>query len=605
MTATDIGAMTIIFTALCLLAIGYRFYGMWIAVRGLRLRADAITPAVSLADGADYLPTDRTVVFGHHFAAIAAAGPLLGPVLAAQFGYLPGLLWILIGCVLAGGVHDLIVLFCAVRHKGMSLAYIAYREVGTTTGIVASWTLLAFMVLALAGLSMACIGAMRDSPWSTFTVMATILIGIVMGLYMRYWRPGDVVGASILGVLLLLAAVFMGPWVASHYGHWFNTDAQALNIMIPLYGLIASILPMWLLLVPRDYISSYLKFSIVVGLAIGIVFVAPELKMPALTEFAEGGGPVVGGPVIPFIFITIGSGALSGFHAVIATTTTPKLITNEKDILFVGYGAMMLEGFVAVIALVSTCVLMPEDYFAMNATPQAFEALGMTTQNLPHFEQEIGETLVGRTGGSVSFAVGMANIFSSIPWMDSFISYWYHFAIMFEAVFILSAIDAGTRAGRYFLQDVIGSFLPKFAVRNWWPGVLLTSVIFTVTWGAFLYSGDIRGIWPLFGVANQLLAGACLLIVSVVMLRLNKIVLVWLTAIPGVFVLGMTVWAVGWLIVKQLIPQGSWLLVATGFVLLLMTVAVVVAVFRRYLGLLSLKPVYVDRYGEKVRELID
>lgn len=500
-----INAVTVIFAALCVFAIGYRFYGLYIARKVLNLNDARPTPAVKYADGHDYIKTNKFVLFGHHFAAIAAAGPLLGPVLAAQFGYMPGMLWILIGCVLAGGVHDMVVLFCSVRHRGQSLAYIATQEIDKTTGTVAAWAVLAILILTLAGLSIAVVNAMHNSLWSTYTVAATIPIAIIMGLYMQIWRKGDVLGASIIGVVLLLLCLLSGPMVAAHpeiFG-WLDIDKKSMSILIPVYGFIASVLPVWLLLLPRDYLSTFLKVGTILALAIGIIFVMPHFNMPPFTKFVEGGGPIVGGPVIPFIFITIACGALSGFHATIGTGTTPKMIGREHDVLFVGYGAMLLEGFVAIMALIAACVLIPADYFAINAPEQAFNALGMQVQELPRLEQEVQESLMHRPGGSVSLAVGMAHIFSQIPFMQHLMAYWYHFAIMFEAVFILSAVDAGTRVGRFFLQEMLGKISPRWGDKNWWPSVIVTSFIFTGTWGYLVYSGDISNIWPLFGIRDR------------------------------------------------------------------------------------------------------
>ena len=603
-----INAVTVIFASLCVFAIGYRFYGLFIAAKVLNVNPDRPTPAVKYADGQDYVKTNRYVLFGHHFAAIAAAGPLLGPVLAAQFGYLPGLLWILIGCVLAGGVHDMVVLFCSVRHKGRSLADSASREVDPTTGFVASWAVLAILILTLAGLSIACVNAMHDSLWSTYTVAATIPIAIIMGLYMHNWRSNDVVGASLLGVVLLFLVILSGPWVAAHpeYFGWLDIDKKTMSVIIPVYGFIASVLPVWLLLLPRDYLSTFLKIGTIAALAIGILFVMPEFQMPPITKFISGGGPIVGGPVIPFIFITIACGALSGFHATIGTGTTPKMLGNEKDVLFVGYGAMLTEGFVAVMALVAACVLVPADYFAINSSADKFAELGMAVQNLPMLEAEVQESLAARPGGSVSLAVGMAYIFSRIPWMEELMAYWYHFAIMFEAVFILTAVDAGTRVGRFFLQEMIGKYIsPKFNDKNWVPGIIITSVIFTGSWGYLVYSGDISSIWPLFGISNQLLASVTLLIGTTVLLRLNKTRYAWMTGVPGLLMTVITMWAGIWLVIYQYLPAGQNLLAFLSCLVMLLMGVVMVGTLRRWMVLLNMKTLVKDPYGVEVKEVVE
>ena len=601
-----INAVTVIFAALCVFAIGYRFYGLYIARKVLNLNDARPTPAVKYADGHDYIKTNKFVLFGHHFAAIAAAGPLLGPVLAAQFGYMPGMLWILIGCVLAGGVHDMVVLFCSVRHRGQSLAYIATQEIDKTTGTVAAWAVLAILILTLAGLSIAVVNAMHNSLWSTYTVAATIPIAIIMGLYMQIWRKGDVLGASIIGVVLLLLCLLSGPMVAAHpeiFG-WLDIDKKSMSILIPVYGFIASVLPVWLLLLPRDYLSTFLKVGTILALAIGIIFVMPHFNMPPFTKFVEGGGPIVGGPVIPFIFITIACGALSGFHATIGTGTTPKMIGREHDVLFVGYGAMLLEGFVAIMALIAACVLIPADYFAINAPEQAFNALGMQVQELPRLEQEVQESLMHRPGGSVSLAVGMAHIFSQIPFMQHLMAYWYHFAIMFEAVFILSAVDAGTRVGRFFLQEMLGKISPRWGDKNWWPSVFVTSFIFTGAWGYLVYSGDISNIWPLFGISNQLLASVTLLIGTTVLLRMNKAKYAFMTGIPGIFMTFITFWAGIWLILYQYIPNGKYLLVFLSLLVMVMMLFVIFGTLRRWRVLLKENTVTKDSYGDEFKEII-
>lgn len=605
---TGINAVTVLFASLCVFAIGYRFYGLFIAAKVLRVNEKRATPAVKYADGQDYVQTDKYVLFGHHFAAIAAAGPLLGPVLAAQFGYLPGLLWILIGCVLAGGVHDMVVLFCSVRHKGRSLAYIAQREIDPTTGFVASWAVLAILILTLAGLSIACVNAMHDSLWSTYTVAATIPIAIVMGLYMQVWRKNDVLGATILGVVLLLICILTGPWVAAHpeYFGFLDIDRKTMSILIPVYGFFASVLPVWLLLLPRDYLSTFLKIGTIAALAIGIIFVMPEFKMPPITEFISGGGPIVGGPVVPFIFITIACGALSGFHATIGTGTTPKMISNERDVLFVGYGAMLTEGCVAIMALIAACVLVPSDYFAINSSAQAYASLGMQPENLAMLEAEVQENLAARPGGSVSLAVGMAYIFSRIPWMENLMAYWYHFAIMFEAVFILTAVDAGTRVGRFFLQEICGKYVyHKFNDKGWWPGIIITSFVFTGSWGYLVYSGDIASIWPLFGICNQLLASVTLLIGTTVLIRLDKARYAWITGVPGVVMTIITMWAGIWLVVYQYMPGQKYLLAFLSCLVMALMAFVIVGTLRRWSVLLKIDTTVKDAYGETVRCVVE
>ncbi len=616
---TGVNAVTILFVALCVFAIGYRFYGLYIAQKVLVVNDTRVTPAVKFADGQDYVKTNKFVLFGHHFAAIAAAGPLLGPVLAAQFGYLPGLLWILIGAVMAGGVHDMVVLFCSVRHKGKSLAYIAAREVDRTTGFVASWAVLAILILTLAGLSIACVNAMYSSLWSTYTVASTIPIAIIMGVYMqKSGSNSKILIASLIGVVLLLLCILTGPWVASHpdlFG-WLDMDKKTMSVVIPLYGFFASVLPVWLLLLPRDYLSTFLKVGTIIALAIGILFVAPHFQMPPLTPFDAGGGPIVKGPVIPFIFITIACGALSGFHATIGTGTTPKMIGNERDVLFVGYGAMLTEGFVAVMALVAACVLVPVDYFAINSSTQAFAALqqsqdpvivGLMGQesNIEMLAREVQENIVARPGGSVSLAVGMAYIFSRIPWMQDLMSYWYHFAIMFEAVFILSAVDAGTRVGRFFLQEEMGKVWPKFADKSWWPGTIIASVIFTGAWGYLVYSGNITDIWPLFGICNQLLASVTLLIGTTMLIRMNKTKYAWMTGLPGSLMTIITMWAGIWLILYQYMPAGNILLSSLSVIIMILMGIVIYGTLRRWRILLKMEAHLRDEYGVDVKEIVE
>ena len=599
-------SLTLIFVSACVFAIAYRFYGLFLAQKVLNLREDRETPAVTINDGHDYVKTNKYVLFGHHFAAIAAAGPLLGPVLAAQFGYLPGALWILVGCVFAGAVHDMVVLFASVRHKGKSLSVIAETEIGKAAGKVASIAILFILILTLAGLSIAVVNAMFNSPWGTFTVFATIPIAMIMGIYMQKIRPGDIKGGSIIGVILLGFSLLAGPYVAANptLAAMLTFSKKELAIIIPTYGFFASVLPVWFLLVPRDYLSTYLKIGTIAALALGIVFVNPEMKMPAITQHVFGGGPVLPGAVFPFLFITIACGAISGFHAIIGSGTTPKMIANEKDILFVGYGAMLTEGFVAIMALIAACVLVPADYFAINAAPAAFAKLGISPVNLPELATQVGEQVQGRPGGAVSLAVGMAYIFSSVPFMKGMMAYWYHFAIMFEAVFILTAVDAGTRVGRFFLQEMIGKVIPKFGDKNWWPGIVVTSFLFTGAWGYLVYTGDISSIWPLFGISNQLLASVTLLIGTTMLLRMNKTKYAWITAAPGIFMTFITFWAGIWLIMYQYIPTQKYLLASLSVLVMVMMGFVIIGTLRRWSVLLKETKIVRDPYGDEVKEIV-
>jgi carbon starvation protein len=595
-------SLTLIFTAFCVFAIAYRFYGIFLAKKVFSLREDRETPAVTQADGHDYVKTNKYVLFGHHFAAIAAAGPLLGPVLAAQFGFLPGALWILVGAVLAGGVHDSIVLFASVRHKGQSLSAVAEAEIGKVAGKVASVAILFILILTLAGLSIAVVNAMFNSPWGTFTVFATLPIAMIMGVYMQMIRPGDIKGGSVIGVALLVLAIIAGPYVAADptLAAMFTFSKKQIAIILPAYGFLASVLPVWLILVPRDYLSTYLKIGTIALLALGIVFIHPTLNMPAITPYFFGGGPIIPGAAFPFIFITIACGALSGFHAIIGTGTTPKMIANERDILFVGYGAMLVEGFVAIMALIAACVLVPADYFAINAAPKVFQTLHMTTVNLPTLASAVGEQVQGRPGGAVSLAVGMAYIFSSVPFMKGMMAYWYHFAIMFEAVFILSAVDAGTRVGRYLLQEMLGRVYAPFTDNTWTPGILVTSALFTSAWGYLVYTGDISTIWPLFGMSNQLLATCALIVGTTMLIRIGKARYAWVPGVPGLLMIPICMWA-GYLnITKNFMPKGLYLLAGMSVVLMVLMTIVFFEAFRRWYNLLQIQGTVTDRYGDKV-----
>ncbi|HJX62966.1 MAG TPA: carbon starvation protein A [Polyangia bacterium] len=595
-------ALTLVFATLCIFALAYRYYGLFLAKRVLCLDPDRTPPSIALADGHDYHKTNRFVLFGHHFAAIAAAGPLLGPVLAAQFGWLPGTLWIIVGCVLGGAVHDMVVLFASVRHKGKSLSSITESEVGRRAGIVASFAILFILILTLAGLSIAVVNALFNSPWGTFTVLATMPIALFMGVYLYILRKGDVLGASVIGVGLLFLALLAGPHIAADptWGRLFTLSRNQLAIAIPLYGFVASALPVWLLLCPRDYLSTYLKLGVIVMLVGGIALVHPRFEMAALTPFVKGGGPIIPGAVFPFIFITIACGALSGFHAIIGTGTTPKMIASEKDILFVGYGAMLVEGVVAIMALIAACVLVPSDYFAINALPKAYAALHMTPVHLPELGQAVGEQLQGRPGGAVSLAVGMSYIFSSIPFMKTLAAYWYHFAIMFEAVFILTAVDTGTRVGRYMLQEMLGKIWPRFEEKKWMPGIVITSLLFTVAWGYLVYTGDISTIWPLFGMANQLLATCALIVGTTMLIRRGKARYAWTTGVPGVVMIPILLVAGLQNIINNYLPKGLWLLVAFSIVLMALMGIVFVEAFLKWSQLLRIKEKIADRHGEWV-----
>jgi len=527
----------IVIGAICVLTLGYRFYSAFIAARVLSLDSQRPMPSHMFHDGHNFVPMNKWVLFGHHFAAIAGAGPLVGPVLAMQFGYAPGLLWLLIGAVLAGCVHDLMILVASVRHNGRSLPEIARGEVGPVAGFTAGVAVLFIVVVALAGLGLVVVNALAESSWGTFTIAATIPIAIVMGLYMFKIRPGSIRGPSLAGVIVLVIAVVGGRWVAgSGFGDWFLFDNHQLTLLLCAYGFAASVLPVWLLLAPRDYLSSYMKVGTVALLILGVLLVHPDLKSPALTEFIHGGGPIVPGKLFPFVFVTIACGAISGFHSLVASGTTPKMLDRETDARFIGYGAMAMECLVGVVALIAAASLHPADYYAINVSPAAFAKLGMDPVNLTELSREVGEDVAGRAGGAVSLAVGMAQIFSAIPGMRRLMSYWYHFAIMFEALFILTTIDAGTRVGRFLLQEFLGNFHKRIGDPAWLPGNLLTTTVIVVSWGYFIYTGSIRSIWPMFGTANQLLATVALAVATTFLINMGRARFAPLTLAPMLFV---------------------------------------------------------------------
>lgn len=551
-----IHAMPLVVGALCVMVIFYRYYHGFIAAKVAALDDSRKTPAYTMYDGQNYYPTNKWVLFGHHFAAITGAGPLIGPVLAAQFGVLPGYLWILVGVVLAGAVHDFIIFFASVRHGGKSLAEIAKSEISTVTGFVASIAVLFILVVALAGLGLAVVNALAESPWGVFTIGTTVPIAFFMGLYMYRFRKGRIVEATFIGVALLILAVFFGKDVAnSSFAHYFTLSKTNITLIILGYGFIASILPVWLLLCPRDYLSSFMKIGTIAFLAIGIIVVNPELKMPIVTDFVNGGGPIIPGAMFPFVFITIACGAISGFHALVASGTSPKMVSRESDIKTIGFIAMLIEGFIAILALIAATALFPGDYFAINVPDPIFQTLGQPIVNLEHLSHQVGENLAGRTGGAVSLAVGMAQVFTALPGMGHLMDYWYHFAIMFEALFILTTIDTGTRVARFMIQEFGGRFYKPFEKVDNLPSAIIASVLTSVAWGYFVLTGSVSTIWPMFGTANQVLAGIALCVGTTFIIRLGKAKYAWVTMVPMAFVMATTLSAAWMNIVDNFLPM--------------------------------------------------
>jgi carbon starvation protein len=562
-----VSALWIVIAAVCVYLIAYRFYSRFIANKVLQLDGDRITPAVRHNDGLDYVPTNRFVLFGHHFAAIAGAGPLVGPVLAAQMGYMPGMLWILAGVVFAGAVQDFIVLFISSRRDGRSLGDLVKMELGTVPGVIALFGAFLIMVIILAVLALIVVKALTNSPWGTFTVAATIPIALFMGVYTRFIRPGRIGEVSIIGFVLLMASIVFGQQVhdSPALAAWFTFSGTQLTWILIGYGFVASVLPVWLLLAPRDYLSTFLKIGTIVGLAIGILIVAPELKMPAFTKFVDGTGPVWSGSLFPFLFITIACGAVSGFHSLISSGTTPKLLDNERNARFIGYGAMLMESFVAIMALVAASVIEPGIYFAMNApaavlgtTPEAVAqtvtqwGFMLTPDMLTETAKAVGETtIVARAGGAPTLAVGMAHILHQVIGGEAMMAFWYHFAILFEALFILTAVDAGTRAGRFMLQDLLGTFHPALKRTESLPANLIATALCVAAWSYFLYQGvvdplgGINTLWPLFGISNQMLAGIALVLGTVVLFKMKRERYAWVTLVPTVWLLVCTLTA-GW-----------------------------------------------------------
>jgi carbon starvation protein len=601
-------ALPIIVGALCVMAIAYRYYSAFIAAKVLALDDKRPVPSQTMYDGHNYYPTNKWVLFGHHFAAISGAGPLIGPVLAAQFGFLPGLLWLVIGVCIGGAVHDFMILAASIRRKGKSLAEIARTEISGLSGFVAAVAILFIVVIALAGLGLVVVNALAESPWGTFTVGFTIPLALFMGLYMYKFRKGRIAEATIIGVIGLLLAVWLGgkiaesPWAAT-----FTLSPHKVTILMAVYGFIASVLPVWLLLCPRDYLSSYLKIGTVAFLIIGVMIVHPTLHMPAITPFVSGGGPIVAGKVYPFVFITIACGAISGFHALISSGTTPKMIAKESDARMIGYGSMLMEGIVGVVALIAATSLFPGDYFAINTAQrneverakyvrmvdaEAGRGFNIQPQELDRLEAESGEKVRGRTGGAVTLALGIAKIFDGIPGLRGLMKYWYHFAIMFEALFILTTIDTGTRVARFLLGEFGGRFVRKLEQPNWLPGSIVTSAVVVAAWAAFIWTGSISTIWPMFGIANQLLAAVALCVATTVIINMGKARYSFVTIVPLAFVATTTLVA-GYQSIRDIFwPQSQNPLTSTqGYIntsltVLIMTAAVIVLAdsIRKWIG---------------------
>jgi carbon starvation protein len=596
-------AITIVIGTMCFLMIAYRLYGTFMAVKVMKLKEleeKKQTPAHELNDGKDYVPTNKWVSFGHHFAAIAAAGPLVGPILAAQFGYLPGLLWLLIGAVIGGAVHDAVVLFASMRKKGKSLSEVAKEELGPIAGFCTGLAMLFIITITMAGLSMVVLHALERNPWGTFAVGITIPIAMGVGLF--YKKTGNLKLATTVGFILLMLGVFIGPSIQeTALGEFLTFDSKTLAIILPVYAFFAAALPVWLLLAPRDYLSSFMKIGVFIALIVGVFIINPTVQMPMFTEFIHGGGPIIAGPVWPFISITIACGAISGFHAFVGSGTTPKMLNRWQDIKIVGFGGMLVECLVAIMALIAAVSLHPGDYFAINSAPQVYETLGMSVVHLPELSQQIGLDLEGRTGGAVSLAVGMTYIFTAIPWFSKLASYFFQFVIMFEAVFILTAIDAGTRVARYLIQDFFGEFYKPLKKVDWLPGNIFASALACLAWGYLLFSGDIGSVWALFGVSNQLMASIGLIIGATVILKIAEKRRYMLTCLVPLAYLFVTVNAAGyWMITNvYLNPDAAGYNVVNGIlsiIMLLLGVIIMVSAIKKWIEIWKTPSLRVDKF---------
>jgi carbon starvation protein len=593
-------ALYLILPAIGIFVIGYRYYSAFIAARVMSLDDTRVTPAHQKYDGHNYYPTSRWVLFGHHFAAITGSGPLIGPTLAAQFGYAPGFIWLVAGCVLAGAVHDFIILWSSVRRGGRSLAEITREEIGPVAWLAGAIAIFFIIIIAIAGLGIIVVNALAESPWGTFTIAATIPLAIFMGFYMYVWRKGQVVEATVIGVLGLIACVIFGEPLNhpdSVIGGWFRLSREQLVFAIGIYGFAASVLPVWLLLSPRDYLSSFMKIGTIALLVFGIALVNPVLQMPALTEYVSGGGPIIPGPLFPFAFITIACGAISGFHSLVASGTTPKMIDKESDIRPIGYGAMLIEGTVGVMALVAAASMYPGDYFAINTTETVYATLGLQHVNLAMLEAQVGEQVAGRASGAVSLAIGMAQIFTALPGMSGWMAYWYHFAIMFEALFILTTIDAGTRVGRFLVQEFLGRVYTPFGNTAWLPGATISTLLVVFGWGYFIYTGSVDTIWPMFGVANQLLAVVALSVGTTVIINLGKARYAWITAAPLSLLAVNTLWGAVLNITGNYYPMATglnpairfqgWVLTISSVIIIVCAVVILAASIRKWTSVLG------------------